>query len=82
LLSIFVSLGIAIGYGYELPLVVTLTTDMLFAGAVLASWLRFAGVRPTFRALAAVPKYLVWKLPMYRDYFTRRETRWKKTERD
>jgi cellulose synthase/poly-beta-1,6-N-acetylglucosamine synthase-like glycosyltransferase len=81
-LSIIASLGIAIGYGYELPLIFSLTSGGLFAAAVLASWMRFAGVRPTFRALAAVPNYLVWKLPMYRDYFTRRETRWKKTERD
>ncbi len=80
--SATVSLGIAIGYGYEQPLIVTFTTGMFFAGAVFASWLRFAGIRPTFRALMAIPKYLVWKLPLYRDFFTRRETRWKKTERD
>ena len=82
LLSIIISFGVAIGYGYELPLIVSLTTGGLFTAAVLASWLRFSGVRPTFRALGAVPNYLIWKLPMYSDYFRRRETAWKKTERN
>lgn len=57
-------------------------TAATFASAVLLSWMRFAGVKPTLAALAAVPGYLMWKLPMYRDFFTRRETRWVKTARD
>jgi len=57
-------------------------TAVAFAAAVLMSWMRFAGVKPTLAALAAVPGYLMWKLPMYRDFFTRRETRWVKTARD
>jgi cellulose synthase/poly-beta-1,6-N-acetylglucosamine synthase-like glycosyltransferase len=82
LLSIFLSFGVVIGYGYQLPMIVSLTTGALFATAVLAAWLQFAGIRPTFRALVAVPNYLIWKLPMYRDYFKGSETRWMKTERD
>jgi hypothetical protein len=44
--------------------------------------MRFAGVKSTLAALASVPGYLMWKLPMYREFFTRRETRWMKTARD
>ena len=56
--------------------------DITIYAVVLASWLRFSGVGPTFRALGALPNYLIWKLPMYSDYFRRRETAWKKTERN
>lgn len=59
-----------------------LFTVVVFASAVLAGWVRFAGAGKTFSALASIPGYLVWKLPMYRDFFTRRETRWVKTNRD
>jgi cellulose synthase/poly-beta-1,6-N-acetylglucosamine synthase-like glycosyltransferase len=57
-------------------------TAAMFAAAVLTSWMRFAGTKSTLAALASVPGYLMWKLPMYREFFTRRETRWVKTARD
>ncbi|MBU1690133.1 MAG: glycosyltransferase [Gammaproteobacteria bacterium] len=76
------SLGLYAFYGHGGPLGFLTGTAVAFVAAVLMSWMRFAGVKSTLAALAAVPGYLMWKLPMYRDFFTRRETRWKKTERD
>lgn len=64
------------------PLGLLLVTGASLAVAVLASWMRFAGTSQTFAALTLAPRYLMWKLPMYRDFFTRRETRWMKTGRD
>jgi len=69
-------------YGHGGAFGFLVSTAVAFAAAVLLSWLRFAGVKPTLAALAAVPGYLMWKLPMYREFFTRRETRWMKTARD
>ena len=46
------------------------------------SWMRFAGARPTLTALTSVPRYLMWKLPMYREFFTHREKQWVKTARE
>ncbi|GAO34680.1 glycosyltransferase family 2 [Sulfuricella sp. T08] len=76
------SLGLYVFYGYGGPLGFLAGMAAVFVAAVLMSWMRFAGVKSTLAALAAVPGYLMWKLPLYRDFFTRRETRWKKTERD
>lgn len=64
------------------PLELLVLTAASFTLAVLASWVRFAGAVLTISALAKIPAYLIWKLPMYREFITRRETRWVKTERD
>jgi cellulose synthase/poly-beta-1,6-N-acetylglucosamine synthase-like glycosyltransferase len=64
------------------PLLYWMVTSAAFGSAILAAWLRFAGVKQTLAALFAVPAYLFWKLPIYRDFFGRRETRWMKTSRD
>jgi cellulose synthase/poly-beta-1,6-N-acetylglucosamine synthase-like glycosyltransferase len=68
--------------GHGGPLGFLAGTAAMFAAAVLMSWMRFAGVKSTLAALAAVPGYFMWKLPLYREFFTRRETRWMKTARD
>lgn len=68
------------GNGNLLAFLIVVAT--VFALAVLLSWMRFAGVRQTLAGFAVLPQYLMWKLPMYRDFFLRRETRWMKTGRD
>ncbi|OAI21235.1 hypothetical protein A1359_19640 [Methylomonas lenta] len=65
-----------------LPLFMLVASAIAFSAAILVSWLKFAGFDMTFAALAAVPGYIIWKLPIYRDFFISRETRWIKTERD
>jgi cellulose synthase/poly-beta-1,6-N-acetylglucosamine synthase-like glycosyltransferase len=58
----------------------------LFAGAgmgtaVLAGIARFAGLRTAWGILVLVPRYVLWKIPLYLGFARRRETRWRKTER-
>ncbi len=81
-IAVSLSLSLYAFNGHGGPLGFLAGTAAAFAAAVLMSWMRFAGVKPTLAALAAVPGYLMWKLPMYREFFTRRETRWMKTARD
>ncbi|MHB8696860.1 MAG: glycosyltransferase family 2 protein [Sulfuricaulis sp.] len=69
-------------YGQDGALGLLLGSATTFTSAVLIAWMRFAGIKPTIIALAAAPRYLLWKMPMYRDFFTCRETRWVKTARD
>lgn len=64
------------------PLYWLLGSALMFISALLVSWFKFAGVDATLAALVSAPAYVVWKLPIYRDFFVRRETRWMKTERD
>lgn len=64
------------------PLELLVFSAVAFAAAVLVAWVRFAGASRTAAALAAAPGYLLWKLPIYRDFFVGRERRWIKTGRD
>lgn len=80
--AVSLSLALHVFHGHGGPLGFLAGTAVMFAAAVLMSWMRFAGVKSTLAALASVPGYLMWKLPMYREFFTRRETRWMKTARD
>jgi len=57
-------------------------SGILLAAAVLAGWIRFLGLGPTLAALARVPAYVAWKVPLYFAYFRDREKRWTKTPRD
>jgi cellulose synthase/poly-beta-1,6-N-acetylglucosamine synthase-like glycosyltransferase len=81
-IAVGLSLALYVFYGHGGPLGFLAGTAVMFAAAVLMSWMQFAGVKSTLAALASVPGYLMWKLPMYREFFTRRETRWMKTARD
>jgi hypothetical protein len=80
--AVCLSLALYAFYGQGGPLGFLAGTATMFVAAVLMSWMRFAGIKSTLAALASVPGYLMWKLPMYREFFTRRETRWMKTARD
>ncbi len=69
-------------YGAGAPLTFLAAVMAAFILFIVMSWFRFAGMARTVSALAAIPAYLAWKLPMYRAFFTHREKRWVKTDRD
>jgi len=81
-IAVSLSLSLYAFNGHGAPLGFLAGMAAMFAAAVLMSWMRFAGIKSTLAALASVPDYLLWKLPLYREFFTRRETRWMKTARD
>jgi cellulose synthase/poly-beta-1,6-N-acetylglucosamine synthase-like glycosyltransferase len=64
------------------PVIALLAVGGLFFLTIVLGWIRFAGFRDSVAAVLALPRYILWKLPMYRDYFHKRETRWVKTARD
>jgi len=68
--------------GKAAPLVTISLAGVVFSALLITSWLRFAGREDTLAALASVPRYILWKLPLYGKFFTGRETRWLKTDRD
>jgi hypothetical protein len=53
---------------------------LLFSG-VSSALLAVGGRRALAAALRSAPAYVLRKLPLYLGFFTRRETRWQKTER-
>lgn len=80
-LSALLALAALLVDGYRAPAWIVLAAGMLFSGGLGAALARFAG-RPTlFATLRGLPRYVFRKLPLYLGFFTRRETRWRKTER-
>ena len=53
---------------------------LLFA-SILASVGKFSGAKAAAGLLWLVPRYVLWKIPLYLAYLFQRETQWKKTER-
>ena len=90
-LALLVSLQLALtAGGFALvvlgapPVAATVAGGSLLAlsGAVLLSWMRFAGRSIPPRFLLALPAYLVWKMPIYLSLLLgRREKNWVRTER-
>jgi len=68
--------------GYLAPLGALLVTGAITFTAMLLAWLRFAGRARTLAALRALPRYVVWKVPLYLAYARDREKKWTKTGRD
>lgn len=52
------------------------------AAAVIVGWWTSARKTVPFRALAGVPVYLVWKLPLYLRFILRRQKRWERSARE
>lgn len=54
----------------------------LLAGAVISAWAKFGRDLLPARLWLAVPGYIVWKLPIYRKFWSQPQTQWLHTERD
>lgn len=70
----------ASGGGPFALVLVAASAGLSFASIAGSLW-RFAGARTALAALARIPLYVGWKLPLYLACLGRRETRWRKTER-
>jgi len=80
-----VAAGLALAaWGYQAqlgPALLVLAAGLLLGAGLSAAVGRFAGAKALVRMLAAAPRYVFSKLPLYLAFFGRRETRWRKTER-
>jgi hypothetical protein len=80
---VFLNLG-ALSLGVSTPLNFTLS---VLAGlpiilGVGTAWHRFGRNLLPSQNWKEIPKYLLWKAPIYLNFMTRPQTRWLKTERD
>jgi cellulose synthase/poly-beta-1,6-N-acetylglucosamine synthase-like glycosyltransferase len=64
------------------PLLLCLNAGTLVLSAVLIGWWRFGRKLVSARSFAAVPLYVLWKLPLYLGFFLRgRHPQWERTSR-
>jgi cellulose synthase/poly-beta-1,6-N-acetylglucosamine synthase-like glycosyltransferase len=83
ILAASLAAGIAAAVGASAgPLLLCLISGALVLAAVLSAWWRFGRHLIPARLLAAVPLYVLWKLPLYLAFFLRgRHRRWDRTRR-
>ncbi|WP_186402011.1 glycosyltransferase family 2 protein [Sphingopyxis sp. P1IMeth2] len=74
--------GLALSGADSRPAMLLLVLLALVALALLAAWWREARALLPARDLLRAPLYLLWKLPVYLAFFTRRQTGWNRTGRD
>lgn len=69
--------------GSLVPLATLAASTGVLAIAIVTAWQRFARTVLPLRALAAVPFYVAWKIPLYFSHFVRRKPKtWQRTARD
>ena len=73
--------NLALG-GSPTPALVALAGLLAMSLALLLGYLRFARHDLPLSAILAVPGYLLFKVPIYLRFLYRRETNWKRTERE
>jgi cellulose synthase/poly-beta-1,6-N-acetylglucosamine synthase-like glycosyltransferase len=82
ILAITAAAAWALLTGSTTPLVLLLFSGTLMGGAILAGWTAYCREQIPLRRLLAIPFYIAAKLPIYLAFFTKREHRWIRTQRD
>lgn len=68
--------------GAALPWSLALAAPLLIGSAVLAAWLRFGRAILSWRELVYAPVYVLAKIPLYVQFFVRRQVKWVRSARD
>ncbi|NJK40969.1 MAG: glycosyltransferase family 2 protein [Acaryochloridaceae cyanobacterium SU_2_1] len=66
----------------SLPAIITGGEASLVGLVLILVWLQMGQEDLPFKTALAIPVYLLWKLPIYVQFFRQPQTRWLKTERD
>ncbi len=66
---------------YWTPLAILATAFLLAVALLLAAWWRHGRSELPVGALMRIPLYILWKIPIYVGFFTRRQTGWNRTRR-
>jgi cellulose synthase/poly-beta-1,6-N-acetylglucosamine synthase-like glycosyltransferase len=81
ILNVAIQTGIGLMIGYWAPALIA-TGQLLSMGLILfLVWVRFGRQLLTFSALISIPRYILWKIPIYLRFINQRETNWIRTER-
>lgn len=66
---------------YWLPFQILAAAFLLDVALLLAAWWRHGRDELPLKSLLLVPVYMLWKIPIYIGFFTRRQTGWNRTRR-
>ena len=66
---------------YWLPFQILAAAFLIDVALLLAAWWRHGRGELPLKALLLIPLYMLWKIPIYIGFFTRRQTGWNRTRR-
>lgn len=81
LIGLAVAAAAAIFVGVYLPLLILAVPFVTSSILLLVVWWREGRELLTLRELAFAPVYIAWKIPMYANFFVRRQVGWNRTPR-
>jgi cellulose synthase/poly-beta-1,6-N-acetylglucosamine synthase-like glycosyltransferase len=64
------------------PFALLVVAGVILLVAVLGSWYQFCRASIPAQVLLSIPRYIVWKLPLYFKFLIKPQTQWIRTERD
>jgi hypothetical protein len=73
---------LAILTGLIVPLIALLTLGGIATGALVIAWFMLGRSVLPGRMVTQIPRYLLWKLPIYRRLVGARQKRWVRTSRE
>lgn len=76
-----INISVALFTGYWGPAVLATSILLLMSLVLFLVWARFGRRLLSFSTLMAIPRYILWKFPIYLKFITRRETNWIRTAR-
>lgn len=87
LVILYVVIAIAITlfycvYSIWQPFVFIALSGLLLLGAILTAWIGFGRQELPIQRLLLAPIYLIWKIPIYINFFVQPQKEWVRTERD
>jgi cellulose synthase/poly-beta-1,6-N-acetylglucosamine synthase-like glycosyltransferase len=68
--------------GMMLTVLLLVGQALLLVSCVLGAWLWFDQCGISLTKLLGIPLYVLWKIPLYVAFLTKRQTQWLRTERD
>ena len=81
-LDLLLVAGLSLSGADSAPALLLIALLTLVGLTLLIAWWREARALLPARDLLRAPLYLLWKLPLYLTFFTRRQTDWNRTRRD
>lgn len=80
--SVALSLVYALFVGVKWPLAVSAAAPGLFAAAIAIAWYGWGRKTLSPASMLSIPIYVLWKIPIYMRFLTKRQKIWIKTKRD
>jgi len=68
--------------GFVWPLILSLIVLCLFITAIAIAWYGWGRKVISLASMTAIPLYILYKIPLYLRFLTKRQKSWVKTKRD